>query len=89
MKTPFVFVLGAFPGLAFSAVTYTTDSTSSLVGTFTFDLVNDSSGVGTTIANFPHFYLDFSGNGVYPSGETEFEVNDVNAPTILGRRFHF
>ncbi|MBK1826104.1 hypothetical protein [Haloferula rosea] len=85
MKALLVLALVSLPGVSLSAVTFSVDSTSSLIGSFTFDLVNDGGGVGQTIANFPHFYADFSNNGFYPSGQSEFEVNDIAAPTIVLR----
>jgi len=39
-------------------------------------LVNDVSGVGETVGNFPYFYFDLDGDGCggYPSGQSEFRV---------------
>jgi len=69
---------------SYSAVTIATDTTTSLAGSFTFDLVNESSGVGHTIANFPHFHLDIDTPG-YTIGDGQFFVMEDSgggAPTI-------
>jgi len=71
-------------GSSYSAVTVTGDTTTSLTGTFTFDLVNEASGVGHLIANFPHFHLDIDTPG-YTIGDGQFFVMEDSgggAPTI-------
>lgn len=59
---------------SWATVSYTTDSTTSLVGTFSLDTV-DSFGMGTTIGNFPHFHFDLIDEDGYTIGESQFFVS--------------
>lgn len=64
-----------------AAVIYTTDNVNTLTGSFSFDVVNDGSGVATDIAVFPHFHIGLGGG--YVAGDTVFRVFDAGANFAL------
>lgn len=57
-----------------AVINFTTNTATTLTGNFSFDIVNDSSGAGQTIANFPHFHLEL-GSDPYLPGDSQFNID--------------
>ena len=65
-----------------AAIIFTEDSTSSLVGSFEFDVAGGNLGEGLEIANFRYFLNDFIDNNGYSPGDSQFYVDEQSASTI-------
>lgn len=70
-----------------AVINFTTDTATTLAGSFSFDIVNDSAGAGQTIAVFPYFHFDLiEGDGYSPGDATFFiEFPSATSLTISGR----